>query len=63
MVFMGNMSGAFWTAEEGYAIWENNWWMQRMKWHDCGMAFELNYMGDPGYLTKSDMIAIAESIQ
>jgi hypothetical protein len=48
-----------WTDE---AEWINHPWMQTMIWQENGMAFEIRYMGDPGYLSKANMISIAESI-
>jgi hypothetical protein len=48
-----------WTDE---AEWINTQYMKQMQWQEDGMAYELMYMGMPGYMMKSDMIAVAESV-
>ena len=50
-----------WQLTDSGAVWDNNPYLQTMRWQKDGMAFELMYMGSPEALQKADMISIAES--
>ncbi|HSL42253.1 MAG TPA: hypothetical protein VK897_02400 [Anaerolineales bacterium] len=53
-----------WKADNaGNWIWENDPFLQRLRWQENGVAFELLYMGPPEEITRADLIAIAESLQ
>ncbi len=53
-----------WKADEvGNWIWEYEPYLQRLRWQEHGMAFEILYMGPPEQVTKVDLIAIAESMK
>jgi hypothetical protein len=53
-----------WKADEaGNWVWEYEPYLQRLRWQENGMAFELLYMGPPEQMTKVDLIAIAESMK
>lgn len=60
----GEYTVGVWKANDaGEWIWTNDPWLQRLRWQENGMAFELLYMGPPEEITKADLIAIAESLK
>lgn len=60
----GEYAVGVWKANDaGNWIWSNDPWLQRLRWQENDMAFELLYMGPPEEITKADLIAIAESLQ
>lgn len=65
-VQIGNIPGEFvegvWKLNGTEAVWEPDPYLKTMRWQVDGMAFELLFMGPPDYVTKTDMIAIAESL-
>lgn len=53
-----------WRADEaGNWIWEHEPFLQRLRWQEHGMAFEILYMGPPEQMTKTDLLVIAESMK
>lgn len=50
-----------WT-EEGL-VWENEPWLQRLRWQSYGMAFEVLFMGPPEEITQEELVQIAESLK
>jgi hypothetical protein len=53
-----------WKADDlGNWIWEYEPFLQRLRWQENGMAFEILYMGPPEQITKDDLVAIAESMK
>ena len=53
-----------WKADgAGNWVWENEPYLQTLRWQANGMAFELLYMGIPEAVTKADLIAMAESMK
>lgn len=60
----GEYAVGVWKANDaGEWIWTNDPWLQRLRWQDNGIAFELLYMGPPEEITKADLVGIAESLQ
>ena len=66
-VQIGNTTGEYvqgvWKLTENGPIWENDPYLQTLRWQADGVAYELQYMGPPDTLTKEDMIKIASSLQ
>ncbi|RPJ23728.1 MAG: hypothetical protein EHM33_20045 [Chloroflexi bacterium] len=67
-VQIGAMTGEYvigvWKADNaGHWIWEHEPYLQRVRWQSDDMAFEILYMGPPEEITKTDLIAIAESMR
>jgi hypothetical protein len=53
-----------WQADaSGNWTWIHEPYLQTLRWQANGMAFELLYMGIPEEVTKTDLIAIAESMK
>jgi hypothetical protein len=53
-----------WKADEaGNWTWEYEPFLQRVRWQEDGMAFEILYMGPPEQVTKTDLVVIAESMK
>jgi hypothetical protein len=53
-----------WQADSsGNWIWIHEPYLQTLRWQANGMALELLYMGIPEEVTKTDLIAIAESMK
>jgi hypothetical protein len=53
-----------WKAHEaGNWVWDHEPYLQRVRWQEKGMAFEILYMGPPEEITKVTLIAIAESMK
>ena len=53
--------GVWYLWEEG-AVWENEPWLQRLRWQVDDMMFELLYMGPPEEIGKEDLLLVAESL-
>lgn len=67
-VQIGDLPGEYvigvWQADNaGNWIWVHEPYLQRVRWQNSDMAFEILYMGPPEEVTKTDLIAIAESMQ
>jgi len=67
-VQVGDMPGEYvigvWSADNsGNWHWVNDPYLQRVRWQKDDMAFEILYMGPPEEVTKTDLIAIAESMR
>jgi hypothetical protein len=66
-VSIGDVTGQYvvgvWELTENATTWDPNPYLQTMRWQKDGMYFELLYMGNPGTLSKAEMVAIAESMQ
>lgn len=64
---IGNSSGEYaegvWKLTDKGPEWVSDPYLKTLRWQANGMAFELLYMGSPDSVTKTDMIAIAESIK
>ena len=53
-----------WKADEaGNWTWEYEPFLQRVRWQEDGMAFEILYMGPPEQITKNDLVLIAASMK
>ena len=53
-----------WKADDaGNWIWENEPYLQRIRWQENNMAYEILYMGSPEQVTKEDLLVIAESMK
>ncbi len=67
-VQIGDIPGEYvvgvWQAigDTGQWGWVSDPYLQRLRWHSDGMAFELLSFVNPDDLTKADLIAIAESL-
>lgn len=66
-VQIGNVTGEYvqgvWKLTENGPIWENDPYLQTLRWQADGIAYELQYMGPPEMLTKDDLVKIASSLQ
>lgn len=66
-VQIGNTAGEYvqgvWKLTENGPIWENDPYLQTLRWQVDGIAYELQYMGPPDMLTKDDLVKIASSLQ
>jgi hypothetical protein len=66
-VSIGDVTGQYvvgtWKLTDSATTWDADPYLQTMHWQKDGMYFELLYMGDPGALSKAEMISIAESMQ
>ena len=66
-VKIGNGTGEYvqgvWKLTENGPIWENDPYLQTLRWQADGAAYELLYMGSPDTLTKEDLVKIAGSLQ
>jgi hypothetical protein len=67
-VQIGGLPGEYligvWQADNaGNWIWVHEPYLQRVRWQNRDMAFEILYMGPPEEITKTDLIAIAESMR
>lgn len=54
--------GVWKLVEEG-AVWENDPYLQRLRWQVNGLAFEILFMGPPDMMSIDEMVLIAESLQ
>ena len=53
-----------WKADDaGNWVWEYEPFLQRLRWQENGMAFEILYMGPPEQMTRDVLVAIAESME
>jgi hypothetical protein len=60
----GEYAVGVWKADDaGNWVWENDPYLQQLRWQQNGIAFELLYMGPPDEITKADLITIAENLQ
>lgn len=66
-VQIGNATGEYvqgvWKLTENGPIWENDPYLQTLRWQADGIAYELQYMGPPERLTKEELVKIASSLQ
>jgi len=66
-VQIGNSMGEYvqgvWKLTESGPVWENDPYLQTLRWQVDGAAFELQYMGPPDRLTKKDLVKIASSLK
>jgi hypothetical protein len=66
-VQIGNTAGEYvqgvWKLTENGPIWENDPYLQTLRWQIDGIAYELQYMGPPDMLTIDDLVKIARSLQ
>ena len=65
-VQVGSATGEYvqgvWNLTENGPVWEDNPWLQTLRWQTDDFAFELLYMGDPSAFGKTDLISIAASL-
>ena len=59
---VGEYVQGVWKLTENGPIWENDPWLQILRWQAEGVAYELLYMGPPESLTKEDLVNIASSL-
>lgn len=52
-----------WKYTDKGPVWESDPYLQRMRWQDKGMAFELLFMGPPDSMNLENMTRIAESLK
>ena len=67
-VRIGETNGEYvvgvWAADEaGNWIWQNEPYLQTLRWRAKGMAFEILYMGPPEEVKKEDLVAMAEGLK
>ncbi len=66
-VQIGNVNGEYvqgvWNLTDNGPVWENNPFLQRLRWQIDGVAYELLFMGNPDFLTKEDLVKIANSLK
>jgi hypothetical protein len=67
-VQIGDMPGEYvigvWSADNsGNWHWVNDPYLQRLRWQNNDIAFEILYMGPPEEIAKTDLMAIAESMR
>lgn len=67
IIQIGSVTGEYvegvWILTDNGPVWESNPYLQTIRWQKDGIAFELLYMGPPEDVTKSDLVAIAESMK
>lgn len=56
------VQGVWKYTDEG-PVWESDPFLQKMRWQEKGMAFELLFMGPPDSMSLEDMIRIAENLK
>jgi len=59
---IGEYVQGVWKLTENGPIWENDPYLQTLRWQTAGVAYELQYMGPPEVLTKEDLVSIAKSL-
>lgn len=59
----GEYAQGVWKLTDNGPIWQDDPWLQTLRWQKDGMAFEIVYMGNPDEITPADLIALAESLQ
>jgi hypothetical protein len=52
-----------WNLTDNGPVWENNPFLQKLRWQLDGVAYELLFMGNPDFLTKEDLVRIANSLK
>lgn len=64
---IGDATGEYvqgvWKLTENGPVWENDPYLQTLRWQADGIANELQYMGPPERLTKEELVKIASSLQ
>jgi hypothetical protein len=60
---IGEYVQGVWKLTENGPIWENDPYLQTLRWQTAGIAYELQYMGPPEVLTKEVMVSIANSLK
>lgn len=60
---IGEYVQGVWKLAENGPIWENDPYLQTLRWQTDGVAYQLQYMGPPEVLTKEDMVSIANSLK
>jgi hypothetical protein len=67
IVQIGSVTGEYvqgvWKLTDNGPVWENDPYLQTLRWQLEGMAFELQFMGPPDRLTKEDLVKIAKSLE
>ncbi len=65
-VQVGDTSGEYvqgvWKLTDQGPVWENDPYLQTLRWQTAGVAYELQYMGPPDAITKVDLVNIANSL-
>jgi hypothetical protein len=51
-----------WKLTDQGPVWENDPYLQTLRWQTAGVAYELQYMGPPDAITKADLVNIANSL-
>ncbi|PKO05320.1 MAG: hypothetical protein CVU41_11830 [Chloroflexi bacterium HGW-Chloroflexi-3] len=66
-VQIGNVYGEYvqgvWHLTDNGPIWENDPFLQNLRWQIDGIAYDLLFMGQPDFLTKEDLVKIANSLK
>lgn len=52
-----------WKLTENGPVWENDPYLQTLRWQADGIAYELQFMGPPESLKKEDLVNIASSLR
>jgi len=64
---IGNATGEYvqgvWKLTENGPVWENDPYLQTIRWQAEGVAYELQYMGPPDMLPRDELVKIAGSLQ
>jgi hypothetical protein len=64
---IGDVAGEYvegvWNLTDNGPIWVSDPYLKTLRWQKNGIAFELLYMGPPEEVTKSDLVAIADSLK
>ena len=66
-VQIGNVKGEYvqgvWNLTDSGPIWENNPYLQILRWQVDGVAYELLFQGQPDSIVKEDLVNIASSLE
>lgn len=66
-VQIGSATGEYvqgvWKLTEKGPIWENDPYLQTLRWQADGVAYELQYMGPADTLSRDDLVKIASNLQ
>ncbi len=59
----GEIVHGVWNLLGETKAWENNPWVQRLRWESNNTVFQINYFYFPGSLTYDSMVEMAESFE
>jgi hypothetical protein len=67
IIQIGGITGEYvegvWKLTDNGPVWESDPYLKTIRWQKNDIAFELLYIGSPEDVTKSDLVAIAESMK